>query len=101
MAAAALTYGEKLVRTAFNPSASDDVTKIKDAAAALINLISEKGKDGRTTAIAVRCFEEGAMWAVKSVTTPPTDAATATATATDTYTFAATVHGHSSARVGR
>lgn len=62
------SYGERLVRTAFNPSASSAVARIKDASAALINLVAEVGNDARTTDIAIKCFEEGAMWAVKSVT---------------------------------
>lgn len=62
------TYGERLVRTAFNPSASDAVTRLKNAAAAFIDLARAEGKDPRTAALAVTACEEAAMWAVKSAT---------------------------------
>ncbi|WP_420588243.1 DUF7681 family protein [Bacterioplanoides sp.] len=66
-----LTEGQWRVGIRFNPSGNFDVERIKTKAAELIDLIDETGKDGRCTALAMNAFEDGAMWAVKSVTKVP------------------------------
>jgi len=66
-----MTEGEYLVGTSFNPSCDPAVDKLKQQAADLIDAVKLYGKDGRCTALAVTAFEEGAMWAVKSVTKQP------------------------------
>ena len=60
--------GAAVVRTDFNPSEMGDVDSIKVLAAGLINVIDAKGKDSRLAALAQTAIEEGAMWAVKSLT---------------------------------
>jgi hypothetical protein len=69
------TYGQKLVRASFNPSASSAVDQIKSACADLITAFDE----ARATASpdAARCYslaithiETAAMFAVKGATTP-------------------------------
>ena len=60
--------GAALVRTDFNPSEMGDIDSIKVLAAGLINVIDAKGKDSRLTALAKTAIEDGAMWAVKSLT---------------------------------
>ncbi len=65
------TLGEQRVRTEFNPSANGMVDQIKQKSAELINLCEElkaTGKDARLAALAQTCYEEAAMWAVKSAT---------------------------------
>lgn len=72
-----VTIGESRVRTEFNPSELDTVSKIKQAAANLINLISsiEDGdvrklpaEVGRLKSLAMTDVEKAAMWAVKAET---------------------------------
>jgi hypothetical protein len=69
------TYGERLVRASFNPSASSAVDQIKSSCADLITTLNE----ARTTASpeAARCYslaithlETAAMFAVKGATAP-------------------------------
>ncbi len=81
------TYGEKMVRSGFNPSESEDVKKLKEAAAAFIDLIREvrdraslkrDATDNgaadelvtisRWTAIACTDVETACMYAVKAAT---------------------------------
>jgi hypothetical protein len=63
------TIGEQRVRTTFNPSASDDVTLIKNKSADLIDLCEKlKAKDPRLASLAQTSYEEAAMWAVKAAT---------------------------------
>jgi len=63
------TIGEVRVRTKFNPSQDDVVSKIKQLSAQLINLCEElKVKDGRLASLAQTSYEEAAMWAVKAAT---------------------------------
>ena len=64
------TEGEWRVGIKFNPAGDDNVSLIKQHTAALIDLIEQHGKDARCTALAQTAFEEGAMWAVKSITKP-------------------------------
>ncbi len=64
------TEGEWRVGMKFNPAGDDHVTLIKQHTAKLIDLIAEHGRDDRCTALAQTAFEDGAMWAVKSITKP-------------------------------
>jgi hypothetical protein len=68
-----LTYGEKLIRVQFNPSASDDVTLCKNAFAREIDRLNAKffGADEvekKTIEEAIKQIETAAMWAVKALT---------------------------------
>ncbi|MCW7552138.1 hypothetical protein NX722_05655 [Endozoicomonas gorgoniicola] len=65
-----ITEGEHRVRIDFNPSGDTRVTEIKSLAVELIDLVHFYGKDDRCTALAMTAFEEGVMWAVKSITKP-------------------------------
>lgn len=65
-----MTEGEYRVGITFNPAGDTDVDKIKEMAAALIDLIATVGNNDRCTALAQTAFEDGAMWAVKSITKP-------------------------------
>ena len=67
----AITEGEYRVGITFNPGGSEQVNEIKQIAAELIDLIAACGKDDRCTALAMTAFEDGAMWAVKSITKKP------------------------------
>lgn len=63
------TIGEKRVRTDFNVSGDDLITKIKQKTAELIDLCEElKAKDGRAASIAQTEYETAAMYAVKAAT---------------------------------
>lgn len=73
------TKGEYRVGISFNPSQDDAVSRIKRAAADLIDMIdsipsdrdSERGNEaGRLKALAQTSIEDGAMWAVKAATKP-------------------------------
>lgn len=64
-----LTFGQKLVRSNFNPSANQEVEQLKATAAALIDQIQEiKDRDPRLAELAVTAAETAAMWAVKLAT---------------------------------
>lgn len=64
------TIGEQRVRVTFNPSANDNVSKIKQMSAELINICEAlKELDPRLASLAMTDFESGAMWAVKLATT--------------------------------
>ncbi len=65
-----LTEGEYRVGIDFNPAGNPQVSEIKEAAAELIDLIGNHGKDSRCAALAMTAIEDGAMWAVKSITKP-------------------------------
>jgi hypothetical protein len=81
-----MTKGEYRVGITFNPSNDDTVTKIKRAAADLIDLIETihdrharedeadvrhwMAERRRLKALAQIAIEEGAMWAVKAATKP-------------------------------
>ena len=65
-----ITEGEYRVGINFNPGGNIHVDEIKAMAADLIDFIHCHGRDDRCTALAMTAFEEGAMWAVKSVTKP-------------------------------
>lgn len=73
------TKGEYRVGISFNPSQDDAVSRVKRAAADLIDMIdsipsdrdSERGNEaGRLKALAQTAIEDGAMWAVKAATKP-------------------------------
>lgn len=79
-----MTKGEYRVGINFNPSKDDNVGLIKQAAAALIDLIETvQASDPTDTvqcvevlrlkALAQTAIEEGAMWAVKAATKPKKD----------------------------
>ena len=63
-----ITEGEKRVRIRFNPGEMTQVAEVKQMAADLIDFVDCEGKDPRLSALAMTAIEEGAMWAVKSVT---------------------------------
>ena len=70
------TLGEYRVGIDFNPSGNSGVNHVKQAAAALIDLIDEipdhaEGEIRRLKAEAMTCIETGAMHAVKAVTKKP------------------------------
>ncbi len=63
------TEGERRVRSKFNASNSSLVDEIKARTAELINLVeSIEQKDIASAREAMRCFETGAMYAVKAAT---------------------------------
>lgn len=79
-----LTKGEYRVGTGFNPSGDDLVTRIKRAAADLIDMIEGVPSDrdtpvgnerGRLKALAQTEIESAAMWAVKAATKQAADVA--------------------------
>ena len=70
-----MTTGEYRVGITFNPGGNETVSKVKTAAAALIDMtekIDDKSNSevGRLKALAMTYFEIGAMWAVKAATKP-------------------------------
>lgn len=69
------TIGEYRVGITFNPSGDDTVTKIKTAAAALIDLVdgmvAYDSEVTRLKALAMTHIEDAAMWAVKAATKKP------------------------------
>jgi hypothetical protein len=76
-----MTKGEYRVGINFNPSNNDMVSRIKSAAADLIDLIDgieehpaqldwRFSEIKRLKALAQTAIEEGAMWAVKAATKP-------------------------------
>lgn len=62
-----MTEGEYRIGITFNPAGDTDVEEIKRIAAALIDKIAACGNNDRCTALAQTAFEDGAMWAVKSI----------------------------------
>lgn len=70
-----MTLGAERVRLSFNPSADPSVDKIKDVAAGIIDIMHDLHLTNadpelrRLCALAMTAFEEGAMWAVKALTT--------------------------------
>lgn len=65
----AASVGEQRVRTNFNVTGDDTVTRIKQMSAQLIDLCEElKSKDPRLASLAQTAYEEAAMWAVKAAT---------------------------------
>ena len=76
-----MALGDYRVGVTFNPSGSDDVTRIKRLAADLINFLElkreqfqQRGNDPeilRLIELAQQSIEDGAMWGVKAVTKAP------------------------------
>ena len=64
------TEGEYRVGIKFNPASDDNVALVKQKAAELIDLVGKTGNDVRCSSLAQTAFEDGAMWAVKSITKP-------------------------------
>jgi len=67
------TLGEQRVRATFNPGGHELVNEIKSLTANLIDLCNkhQDGLDTETTrcwALAMTCYEDAAMWAVKAAT---------------------------------
>lgn len=63
------TFGEKIVRTDFNPAKTDEVNLLKQKTAELINIVeSLREKDPRLADFAIKDYEQAAMWAVKLAT---------------------------------
>lgn len=69
-----MTLGEKLVGVDFNVTGDKSVDLIKKKSAELINLLDEiRDEDGassnkkRAASYAITQFEDGCMWAVKSI----------------------------------
>jgi hypothetical protein len=70
-----MTLGEYRVGIDFNPGGHEGVSKIKRAAADLIDLIhvlvdGSSPEVARLKALAMTHVEDGAMWAVKAETKP-------------------------------
>ena len=63
-----MSAGTRSVRAEFNPTKNPYVAEIKDAGAALLDLIDSVHRDERCASIAKTNIEQGVMWAVKSVT---------------------------------
>lgn len=64
------TEGQRRVRTDFNPNNNPVIAVIKAKSAELIDFVLEHGKSHVDSSMAATRFEEGSMWAVKSVTRP-------------------------------
>lgn len=66
------TFGEKLIRTDFNPSGSPAVDKVKHALAEALDTVRDfRGSPAlqtRTQSVAVTHIETAAMWAAKAIT---------------------------------
>ena len=71
-----LSFGERVVRTEFNPSKNDEVSQLKQRSAELINLIEDmiqkkENPNSEWTSLALRAQQEievGCMLAVKAAT---------------------------------
>lgn len=69
-----LTFGERAVGLSFNPSQNEDVKKIKEQYAAIIDNLQnlrEQATDpevGRQLSVAITESQTAQMWAVKAVT---------------------------------
>lgn len=69
-----LSYGEKAVGLTFNPSGDDQVQKVKELYAEIIDLCSElrteagQGEKGRLLSVAITEAQTAQMWAVKGIT---------------------------------
>ncbi len=69
-----LSYGEKAVGLTFNPSNDENVQKIKEAYAKIIDLCNDlrteagQGEKGRLLSVAITEAQTAQMWAVKGVT---------------------------------
>lgn len=71
-----MTEGEYRVGVDFNPGNSPGVADIKERTAALIDRLAPIAEDpnspgARCAAIAMKAYENAAMWAVKALTKQP------------------------------
>lgn len=70
----ALTFGEKAVGLAFNPSGDADVQAVKEAFAKVIDLCNDlrtkasQSEKGRMLSVAITEAQTAQMWAVKGIT---------------------------------
>ena len=66
------SFGEKLVRTKFNPSDDTIVAVIKQKTAELINICEEISRDNhlasRAAKLAITNFQQASFWAVNAAT---------------------------------
>ncbi len=67
------SFGERIIRTQFNPSNDSTVQHIKERFAELLNYINDNVKAdssevGRLKSLALTETENAAMWAVKAAT---------------------------------
>ncbi len=68
-----MTYGEKAVGLTFNPSNDQNVQKVKELYAQIIDLVHEMknptpSEKGRLLSIAITEAQTAQMWAVKAIT---------------------------------
>jgi hypothetical protein len=68
-----LTFGEKAVGLTFNPSQDPTVAKLKEAYAAIIDILNDDRGDNRDerarlASVAITEAQTAQMWAVKAVT---------------------------------
>jgi hypothetical protein len=68
-----LTFGEKAVGLTFNPSGDENVQKVKELYAQIIDLINDiRGEDrnekARLLSVAITEAQTAQMWAVKGIT---------------------------------
>lgn len=72
-----MTYGEKAVGLSFNPSADQDVDRVKKAYAKIIDMMDElrrtaaaasRGEMARLASVAITEAQTAQMWAVKALT---------------------------------
>jgi hypothetical protein len=69
-----MTYGEKAVGLTFNPSNDQNVQKIKELYAQIIDLCDQlrteagQGEKGRLLSVAITEAQTAQMWAVKGIT---------------------------------
>ena len=69
-----LTFGERACGVSFNPGGNQDVNKIKDKFAEVVDLLQDyrirtnDPEEGRMLSIAITEAQTAQMWAVKAVT---------------------------------
>lgn len=68
-----MTYGEKAVGLTFNPSGDENVQKVKELYAQIIDIVHEMKTPGpdeknRLLSIAITEAQTAQMWAVKGIT---------------------------------
>lgn len=69
-----MTYGEKAVGLAFNPSGDSKVQEVKELYAKIIDVCNDlrtesgQGEKGRLLSVAITEAQTAQMWAVKGIT---------------------------------
>lgn len=69
-----LTYGEKAVGLTFNPSNDENVQKVKELYAQIVDICDKirteagQGEKGRLLSVAITEAQSAQMWAVKGIT---------------------------------